>query len=63
MACCNWKGKATVHFYLPTSCDMPLLIRASDAFELVEYFIKLNSILNKVLANFYTFLFKLAWIK
>jgi hypothetical protein len=63
MPCSNWQGEEVVHFHLPTACDMFLLIRASDVFEMEEYFLHLNSILNQDPTNLDTFLFKLTWIK
>ena len=63
MSCSNWKGEEVVHFHLPTTCDMLLLIRASDVFEMEEYFLYLNSILNQDLTNLGIFLFKLTWME
>jgi len=43
--------------------DMLLLIRAFNIFEMEEYFMHLNSIMNQDPTNMDTFLFKLTWIK
>jgi hypothetical protein len=63
MACYNWQVKAIVHFHLPSACNMFLLIIASDVFELVEYFLHMNSIMNQDPANLDTFLLRLTCIK
>ena len=49
MACYNWpQGEAAIHFHIPTTCGMLLMIRVSNVLELVEYFLHLNSILIQV---------------
>ena len=46
-------------FSSTTTCDMLCLIRSSDIFEMKEYFLHLNSIVNQDPANLDTLLFKL----
>jgi len=64
MECHNWQVKEAIHFHLPTSCSMLLLIRPSNIFEpILEYFLHLKSILNQDPPNLDAILFRLAWIK
>lgn len=55
MPCYNWQGEEAIHFRLPTACDMMLMVRTSYAFEMEEYFLHMNSIMNQDPANVDTF--------
>jgi len=44
MHCSNLQDEVAIHFHLEIACSMLLPIRDSDVFEMVEYFLHLNSI-------------------